>query len=79
VFWGALIEFAGLVCPLTPLEGHLRELGGEVRYKGDFIGHYITEFLYPSGLTRPLQIGLGILVLLLNVLIYSYFIVRKAH
>jgi hypothetical protein len=78
-FWGALIEFTGFICPLTPLEDCLRELGGEVRYEGDFIGHYITEFLYPSGLTRPLQIGLGISVLLLNVLIYGYFLVRKPH
>jgi hypothetical protein len=79
VFWGALIEFAGFICPLTPLEGRLRELAGGVRYEGDFIGHYITELLYPSGLTRPLQIGLGISVLLLNVLIYGYFLVRKPH
>lgn len=77
VFWGALVEFAGWVCPLTPLEGRLRELGGQTGYEGDFVGHYITEFLYPSGLTRPLQIWLGISVLLLNVLIYGYLLVRK--
>jgi hypothetical protein len=79
VFWGALIEFAGFVCPLTPLEGDLRELGGKARYEGDFVGHYITEFLYPSGLTRPLQFWLGTWVLLLNFLIYGYFLVRKPH
>jgi hypothetical protein len=77
VFWGALIEFAGWVCPLTPLEGYLRELGGEVRYEGDFIAHYITEFLYPAGLTRSLQMWLGSLVLLLNFLIYGCCLVRK--
>lgn len=77
VFWGALIEFAGFVCPLTPLEGHLRELGAEARYEGDFVAHYITEFLYPVGLSRSVQIWLGILVLLLNFLIYGYFLVRK--
>lgn len=77
VFWGALVEFAGWVCPLTPLEGRLRELGGQAAYEGDFIGHYITEILYPRGLTRPVQIWLGICVLLLNVLIYGYLLVRK--
>jgi hypothetical protein len=77
VFWGALVEFAGWVCPLTPLEGRLRELGGQAAYEGDFIGHYIAVFLYPSGLTRPAQIWLGICVLLLNVLIYGYLLVRK--
>ena len=76
VSWGALIEFAGFVCPLTPLEGRLRELGGEVRYEGDFIGQYITAFLYPPGLTRSLQIWLGSLALLSNLLLYGYFLVR---
>jgi hypothetical protein len=75
VFWGALIEFSGFACPLTPLEGHLRQLGGEVRYEGDFIGHYITEFLYPAGLTRSLQIWLGSLALFSNLLIYGYFLI----
>ena len=79
VSWGALIEFAGFACPLTPLEDHLRELGGEVGYEGDFIGHYITEFLYPAGLTRSLQIWLGSLALLSNLLIYGYFLVRKVR
>jgi hypothetical protein len=59
--------------------GRTRELGGEVRYEGDFIGHYITEFLYPAGLTRSLQIWLGSLALLSNFLIYGYFLVRKLH
>ena len=60
VFWGALIEFAGFVCPLTRLEGHLRELGGEVRYEGDFIGHYITELLYPSALALAIRGPIGL-------------------
>lgn len=79
VFWGALIEFAGWICPLTPLENRLRELGGEAGYEGDFIGHYITEFLYPSGLTRPLQIGIGIVVLFSNSLIYGFLLVRRRY
>ena len=75
--WGALVELAGWVCPLTPLEGRLRELGGQAAYEGDFVGHHITGFLYPRGLTRSMQIWLGISVLLLNVLIYGYLLVRK--
>jgi hypothetical protein len=30
--WGALIEFGGWVCPLTPLETRLRDLGGGETY-----------------------------------------------
>jgi len=69
VFWGVAIELIGFVCPLTPLEVWLREQGGEIAYEGDFIGHYITPLRYPHGLTRALQILLGVLALLLNVAI----------
>ena len=77
VSWGALLEFAGLVCPLTAVEVSLRKLGGEAGYEGDFIGHYIIELLYPPGLTRSLQLWLGLGVLLLNCLIYSFILARK--
>jgi hypothetical protein len=77
VVWGAAIEFIGFVCPLTPLEISLRELGGETAYQGDFLGHYITALLYPSGLTRGLQILLGLLALLPNAAIYGYLLVRR--
>ncbi|MGH8137499.1 MAG: DUF2784 domain-containing protein [Steroidobacteraceae bacterium] len=76
LLWGAVVEFFGLICPLTTLEWHLRELGTEGGYEGDFIGHYVTALLYPSGLTRQLQIGLGVTVLLTNLLIYVYFLIR---
>jgi hypothetical protein len=35
--WGALIEFAGWGCPLTPLENRFRQLGGGAGY-GRFRG-----------------------------------------
>lgn len=69
--WGAWIEFAGWICPLTPLEVRLRRLGGEAGYPGGFVEHYILPVLYPAGLTREVQIGLGLLVLVLNVVVYS--------
>jgi Protein of Unknown function (DUF2784) len=68
--WGVLIEFAGWICPLTPLENTLRVRGGGAGYAGGFIDHYITTVLYPSGLTRTAQVGLGSLALLINVLLY---------
>jgi hypothetical protein len=77
VTWGGIIEFIGLVCPLTPLEVNLRRLGGQAGYEGDFVQHYITASLYPSGLTRKMQIGLGISVLVLNMLIYGYWIAHR--
>ncbi|MFH2120644.1 MAG: DUF2784 domain-containing protein [Pseudomonadota bacterium] len=77
VVWGALSEFLGVICPLTPLETTLRELGGGTGYEGDFIEHYITALIYPSGLTRGLQIALGFGALLLNMAIYGYWLLRK--
>lgn len=74
VIWGALIEFAGWVCPLTPLENRLRLLGGSAGYSGGFIEHYILPILYPRGLTRGVQVVLGVLVLLINVAIYGWLI-----
>lgn len=72
VAWAALIEFVGWVCPLTPLERSLRRRAGGVGYEGGFIEHYILPILYPSDLTRGLQIVLGVFVLVVNVLIYAW-------
>lgn len=69
--WGAGIEFVQGICPLTPLENRLRRLGGEAGYSGGFIEHYIIPVLYPSGLSRGIQVGLGIFVVLLNVTVYA--------
>jgi hypothetical protein len=79
VAWGVLVEFAGIICPLTPLEVGLRRLGGESGYEGGFIDHYVTALLYPTGLTRNIQIWLGLAALLLNVLIYGWLLARRAH
>lgn len=68
--WGAWIEFTGGVCPLTPLENHFRELAGSGGYAGTFLERYLVQFLYPPGLTREIQIGLGLAVVALNVAIY---------
>jgi Protein of Unknown function (DUF2784) len=76
VIWGALIEFSGWICPLTPLENRLRRAGGEAGYQGDFIAHYILPVLYPNGLTRADQLVLGALALAINITVYSLVIVR---
>lgn len=70
--WGALIEWAGWICPLTPLEVHLRRLGGEAGYSGGFVDHYLLPVLYPSGLTRSHQILLGVFVAALNLGVYAW-------
>ena len=75
--YGAFIEFAGFVCPLTPLENAMRHRGGEAGYQGDFIDHYITATIYPQGLTRNAQFVLGATVLVLNAVVYSVWWRRR--
>lgn len=69
--YGAAIEFAGSICPLTPLEVWLRRQGGQAGYEGGFVEQYITAALYPTGLTREIQVALGIGVLAINAVVYA--------
>ena len=75
--WGALIMFAGWICPLTPLENRLRISAGEAGYSGGFIDQYLMPVIYPAGLTREMQIWLGLAVILLNVLVYGLVFIRR--
>jgi hypothetical protein len=70
--WGAWTEFAGWVCPLTPLENWLRVRGGGAAYTGDFVERYLLPLLYPATLTRTIQVILGIAVVVVNAAIYVY-------
>jgi hypothetical protein len=75
--WGALIEFAGWICPLTPWEQSLRRLAGEKGYSGGFVEHYLFPLLYPEGLTRDSQLMLGVLVLVINFAAYALLFGRR--
>jgi hypothetical protein len=76
VAWGAFIEFAGAICPLTPLENLLRQRAGLAGYQGGFIEHYVLPVLYPAGLTRKVQLVLGAFVITSNLIIYGIVIAR---
>lgn len=75
--WGAIVEIAGGVCPLTPLENALRRLGGEAGYAGGFVEHYLIPMIYPQALTRELQIALGVGVVVINLAAYAYGSMRR--
>ena len=70
--WGAIVEFSGWVCPLTPLENWLRQQAGESGYRSDFVAYYLWPVLYPDGLTRDVQLMLGTAVLAINVSVYGW-------
>lgn len=69
--WGAIIEFTGWICPLTPLENRLRMLGGGSAYGGGFIERYLLPILYPENLTLPIQQVLGGVVVGVNLVAYA--------
>jgi hypothetical protein len=77
VIWGVLIEYAGWICPLTPLENELRQAAGETAYAGGFVEHYVVPVLYPADLTRTVQIVLGSVALLLNAVVYWHVARRR--
>lgn len=70
--WGFLVEVSGAVCPLTWAERHFRQLAGDAGYQGGFIEHYLLPMIYPAGLTRGMQLGLGVGVLALNAVLYAW-------
>ena len=70
--WGALVEFTGWICPLTPLENSLRAMAGTATYDRDFIEQYILPLLYPVELTRHVQLVLGAVVVGVNLVAYGW-------
>ena len=68
--WGAVIEFAGWICPLTPLENWLRKQAGQGTYSASFVEHYLLPVLYPASLTREVQWLLGGAVIAVNAVVY---------
>lgn len=71
--WAVLIEAAGWICPLTPLEQGLRLAAGEAGYRGGFVEHYLIPAIYPAGLTRGIQFALAAFVAAVNLAIYALF------
>lgn len=77
--WGVLIEWAGWICPLTPLENTLRRAAGQAGYSGGFVERYLLPLIYPAGLTPAVQLWLGLVVLVVNVAIYALWWRRRRH
>jgi hypothetical protein len=79
VAWGVGISLAGAVCPLTPLEQWLRARAGQHGYAGGFIEHYLLGIVYPEGLTRSLQVGIGLAALGVNLAAYAWLCMLRSR
>ena len=75
--WGALVEFRGAECPLTPLEQRARAMAGDQSYTGGFVEHYVMPVMYPVGLTPTIQFWLGLFVVAVNLAVYAFVIARS--
>ena len=75
--WGAFVELTGRICPLTTLENFLRVHAGQEGYANSFVEQYIFPVIYPTGLTRQVQLLLAGLVVAVNVIIYATILLRK--
>ena len=76
VAWGVIVECLHLGCPLTPWENQLRRMAGQAGYEGGFIEHYLIPLIYPAGLTPQIQLWLGAIVVLVNLVVYAWLIWR---
>ncbi|KHF24971.1 hypothetical protein JV46_08860 [Solemya velum gill symbiont] len=75
--WGALVEFNSWICPLTPWEKQLRNAAGEASYETGCIEHYLMPLIYPTNLTYDMQIVLGSIVIIVNLLVYTWLGLRQ--
>ncbi len=77
--WGCWVEVSHGICPLTPLEIHLRHLAGEAGYHGGFLAHYVVRLLYPPGLTWHIQWGLAAALIAINFVAYWGLVRRRSR
>lgn len=70
--WGSWVVLAGWICPITPLENALRRAAGEAGYAGGFLDHWVRLVIYPPGLTRGVQVALGVAAVVFNVAVYAW-------
>jgi len=77
VLWSSFVNLFSHVCPLTPMENTFRRLAGQAGYEGGFIQHYITPLVYPSGMSRRMELVAGYSVLIWNAFVYAFVVLRR--
>lgn len=77
IVWGVWVEWAGWICPLTPLENYFRQRSSDQGYLGGFVENYLIPVIYPEQLTILIQWLLGALVLVINIFVYLYVFRKK--
>ena len=60
------------------MQNYLLHRGGQAGYRGGFISHYLIQVIYPPGLTRGIQLGLGLFVVVIAVIGYGGYLRLQA-
>ena len=74
LIWGSYIELTHSICPLTYLENWFLHKANLTTYSEGFIQHYLVSIVYPTNLSKDLQIYLGIAIIVVNMIIYGFII-----
>ena len=72
--WASYIELTDSICPLTYLENWFLYKAKLTTYPEGFIQNYLVSIVYPTNLTKDLQIYLGIVLIVINMIIYGFII-----
>ena len=72
LIWGSYITLTNSICPLTYLENWFLNKANLTTYSEGFIQNYLVSIVYPTNLTKDLQIYLGITLILINMVIYAF-------
>ena len=76
IIWGSYIELTHSICPLTYLENWFLHKANLTTYSEGFIQNYLVPIVYPMNLTKDLQIFLGIGLIVINIVIYTFIFGR---
>jgi hypothetical protein len=76
VVWGVLVVVMSWDCPLTTLENALLKRAGKPTYSVGFIDYYLASWLFPKGMPRSMQVGMGVFLLLVNAGAYSWLFLQ---
>ena len=74
--WGSYIELTHSICPLTYLENWFLQKANLATYSEGFIQNYLVFIVYPTNLSKDLQIYLGMSLIVINIIIYGFIINR---
>ena len=72
--WGSYIELTHSICPLTYLENWFLNKANLTIYSEGFIQNYLVPIVYPTDLSKDLQIYLGITLIVVNIIIYGFIL-----